>query len=186
MAFGGDPGNVTLGPGRLYAAPLGTAEPVTCSSAVPSAWYSIGYTEDGHAVSTETTSEEVNVAEELDPIRYENVKRIGQVVFSMAETTRRNLALAQNNGAGQPNGTDPIEPPDLGSEIRIMLLWDSEETPSETNRRWLFRQCYQSGTAEIARRKAPQKSLIPVTFRLEKPTTGLKLWRAFPNVDGLI
>lgn len=188
MAAGGTPTNVQLGPGRLYVAAIGTTEPASSSAALPSAWRAVGYTEDGNAFSTETTSEPVEVAEELDPVAYANTRRISRVAFTMAETTRRNLALAMNVGANEANDATAFEPPDLGTEVRIMLVWDSDEDPTATpttNRRWLFRRGYQSGAIEVPHRKAPAKSLIAVTFNLEKPT-GAKVFKAFPNAAGLI
>ena len=68
MAAGGTPGNVKLGAGRLYYAPLGTTEPTNCSTALPSAWIAVGYTENGTSIDTAITSEDIEVAEELDPI----------------------------------------------------------------------------------------------------------------------
>ena len=48
MAAGGSPGNVDVGPGRLYYAALGTAEPTDCSTVLPSAnWKVLGYTAAG-------------------------------------------------------------------------------------------------------------------------------------------
>lgn len=185
MAAGGTSSNVTLGPGRLYVAPIGTAEPTSASAAMPSAWRAIGYTDQGTAFTTETTSEPVEVAEELDPVRYVNTRRLSAVAFAMAETTRANLALALNDGADADNDGTAYEPPDSGDEVRIMIVWDSDETPGADNRRWIFRQAYQSGQVEIARRKAPAKSLLAVNFRLEKPD-GEAPFKVFPNASGLI
>lgn len=185
MAAGGIASNVTLGPGRLYVAPIGTAEPTDATSPMPSAWRPIGYTEQGTGFTTETTSEPVEVAEELDPIRYVNTRRLSSVAFEMAEATRRNLALALNLGANADNDDTALEPLDPEDEVRIMIVWDSDDTPGATNRRWLFRQCYQSGQVELANRKAPQKRLIGVNFRLEKPD-GAAAYKIFPNASGLI
>lgn len=187
MAAGGDPGNIKLGPGRLYVAELGTTEPTLASAALPSAWRPVGYTEEGHSVTDETTSEAIEVAEELDPVGYENTRRTGAIVFSMAERTRANLALALNMGATGHEGSDAIEPPDLGEEVRVMLLWDADPNDATaSNIRWLWRQVFQSGNVERQARKAPQKRLLPVTFRVEKPATGEKVWKAWPNPAGLV
>jgi len=185
MAAGGIPGNVRVGPGRIYVAAIGTAEPVSASAVLPSAWFAVGYTEEGSLFSTSTTSEPLDVAEELDPIRYENTSRESSITFSMAEVTRRNLFLALNQGAGGANDATIIQPPNLGAEVRTMIVVDSDETPSATNVRWIFRRGYQSGTIELARRKSPQKSLVAVTFRLELPT-GQTAWAIYPNSSGLI
>lgn len=185
MAAGGTASNVTLGPGRLYVASIGTSEPTTASAAMPSAWRAIGYTEQGTGFTTETTSEPVEVAEELDPIRYVNTRRLSSIAFEMAETTRRNLALALNAGANEANDGTAFEPVEPDDEVRVMIVWDSDETPGADNRRWLFRQAYQSGQIQMGNRKAPQKRLIGVNFRLEKPD-GLAPYKIFPNANGLI
>jgi hypothetical protein len=183
MAAGGDAAAVKVGPGRLWVAPLGTAEPTDNSTALPSAWSPVGYTEEGNAYAADLTSEPVEVAEEIDPIRYENTRRLSRVTFSMAEATARNLVLALGGGTAQPNDDTDFELPAAGTEVAVMLVWDSNETADATNVRWLYRQAKPSGTIEIARRKSPQKSLIPVTFNLEKPTsTGPT--HVFPNEDG--
>ena len=186
MAAGGTPGNVDLGPGRLYYAPLGTAEPASCSAALPSAWIAVGYTEDGTEVQTDITSEAIEVAEELDPIAYEQTRRTTKLTMSMAETTKSRLALALGAGAATVNDATAFEFPDAGTTVAVMFVWDSEETPSATNRRWIFRKCTPSGTVSTARRKAPQKALIPVTFDCAKPDSTTKSVKVFPNASGQI
>jgi len=186
MAAGGTPGNVDLGPGRLYYAPLGTTEPVNCSAALPSAWIAVGYTEDGTSVDTEITSEAIEVAEELDPIGFEQTRRMTKLSLSMAESTKKRLALALGAGAGQTDNAASFEFPDAGSVVGVMFVWDSEETPSATNRRWVFRKCTPSGTVSIARKKAPAKALIPVTFDCAKPSASTKSIIVFPNSSGQI
>lgn len=186
MAASGTPGNVDLGPGRLYYAPLGTSEPTSCSAALPSAWIAVGYTEDGTAVDTEITSEAIEVAEELDPIRFEQTRRMTKLALQMAEMTKKRLALALGAGAGETDDAATFEFPDAGDIVGVMFVWDSNETPDATNRRWLFRQCTPSGTVSTARRKAPQKALIPVTFDCAKPATGTKAVKVFPNASGQV
>jgi hypothetical protein len=187
MAAGGTPGAVQLGPGRLYVAPLGTAEPTSASAALPSAWRAIGYTEEGSAFSTELTNEAIEVAEEVDPIRYVLTRRSNMLALSMAEVTRQNLGLALGDAtaAHAANGPTAFEPPDPGAEAACMIVWDRLDVPTVSNVRWLFRQAKAGGTIEIAARKAPAKSLIAVTFSLEKPATSAP-WRVFPNVSGHI
>lgn len=186
MAAGGTATNVQLGPGRLYVAPLGTAEPTSASAAMPSAWRAVGYTEDGSAFSTTLTNEPVEVAEEVDPIRYVLSRRSNTLALAMAETTRANLALALGTGANEANSAAAFEPPDPGDEVAVMVVWDSEDDPtSGTNTRWLFRQAKPGGTIDLARRKAPTKATIAVTFDLEKPANATP-YKVFPDASGLI
>lgn len=191
MAAGGTAANVHLGPGRLYVAPVGTAEPSNGSTALPSAWTPIGYTEDGSAFQTELTREAVEVAEELDPIKYVATRRTNQIVFQMAETSRKRLVLALGGGVVTTEDGTYFEPPDPGTDVAVMIVWDSNEDPTVVdgdgigNRRMLFRQCRPSGQIELARRKAPAKSLLPVTFNIEKPSS-LRPYRIFPSSTGAI
>jgi hypothetical protein len=186
MAAGGTPANVDLGPGRLYYAPLGTAEPASCSAALPSAWIPVGYTEDGTEVQTDITSEGIEVAEELDPVLFEQTRRTTKLTISMAEATVSRLALALGAGAARANDSAAFEFPDAGSVVPVMFVWDSDEAPSATNRRWIFRRCTPSGTVSTARRKAPQKALIPVTFDCARPDGTTRSVRVFPNASGQI
>lgn len=184
MAAGGDATDVKVGPGRLWVAAIGTTEPASASAALPSAWRAVGYTEEGTTFSQEITTEPIEVAEELDPIRYVNTRRAGSIQFSMAQMNRMNLALAMNTGVGT-DSTAAFEPPALGTEVRVMIVWDSNEDATDLvtnggNVRWLFRQCYETDPIETAFQKAPQKSLLPVRFQLEKPT-GLAPWKVYPN-----
>lgn len=187
MAAGGDSGNVRLGPGRLYVAPLGTTEPTSASAAMASAWRPVGYTEQGSAFSTNLTNSAVEVEEEVDPILYVLSKRENTLALALAELTRQNLALALGGGAAAANDNSAFEPPDPGAEVAVMMVWDSDEadSPTSDNTRWLFRQCKAGGTINISRRKAPTKATIAVTFSLEKPSSNPP-YKVFPNADGLI
>lgn len=189
MAAGGIPGSVKLGPGRIWVTNYvgGGADPTTNSAALPSAWLPVGYTEAGSAFQSNTTSESVFVAEELDEILRVSTQRTNQIVFEMAEATVDKLSIALNAGTeDDPESVTSFEPPDLGAELYVKLVWDSDETASAANRRWLFRKVSQVGNLEIARRKAPTKTLIPVTFAILRPDNGDKPWKAFPNTDGEI
>lgn len=185
MTAGGTTGNVHLGPGRLWVAALGTSEPTSCSAALDAAFRAVGYTEQGSAFSTNLTNNEVLVEEEIDPILYVLSKRANTLAFVMAETTRRNLALAVGAGAAAVNDATAFEPPDPGLEVAVMIVWDSDDTPSAANRRYLFRQAKAGGTITIPRRKAPNKATIAVTYDLEKPS-GSAPWKVFPNSTGQI
>jgi hypothetical protein len=186
MAAGGDPNNVQLGAGRVYVAPIGTAEPASASAALPSAWRAVGYTEDGSTVTLNVTVDEVEVAEEYDPVRYVNTKRTTQVALQMAEATRRNLALAVSGIANGANDATTFEPPDPGSEESFMLIWDSDEVPTtNANVRWLFRSCKVSGNIEMSHKKAPAKTLLPVTIMCQKPT-GAAPFKVWPNNSGQV
>lgn len=171
--------NLALGPGKLFYAPIGTAEPTDITTALPVAWLEIGYTSEGSEISYEMSTEPVEVAESLDPLFYRTNSRSGTVNFAMAENTTRNLTLAFNGGTVTSTGTAPnvvwtYEPPAPGTEVRRMLLWESEDRTE----RWVIRQVYQTGAVGIARRKGSEYATLPVEFAIEAPATGLKPFKA--------
>jgi hypothetical protein len=173
----GTPAAVKVGPGLVYVAPIGTTEPTTVSAALPSAWVPVGYTESGSTFTSAVTYEDIEVAEELDPIRTTATKRVTTFKLDMAEINAQNWNIAFNGGTiGTPTaGYVTFEPPDLGTEQRLMLVWNSDDAQE----RLLCRRVLQVGTIETARQKAPNKSLIPAEFRLEIPTDGsavFKMW----------
>jgi len=191
MAAGGNSANIHLGPGRLYYAPVGTAEPTSASTALDPAFVPVGYTEDGTQVETEITSEAVEVAEELDPVLYSMTRRASRITFAMAEMTVKRLALAMGGGAARSEvggaATQPFVFPDPSSIQPVMFVWDSAESPTDANnRRWVIYQARPSGTITTQRRKAPQKATLPVTFNCELAsgqTTPIKVW---PGPNGRI
>lgn len=161
---------VKIGPGLIYVAPIGTAEPTSGSAALPSAWVAIGYTESGHTFTSETTVAPVEVAEVLPPILYSATTRATKLECQLAEINAQNFAVAFNGGTiGSPAGGQvTFEPPSLGQEQRLMLMWQSDDGQEAL----LLRKVLCSGAVAIARQKAPNKALIPVTFQCELPTNG--------------
>lgn len=188
MAAGGNPNRVKLGPGRLYYAPLGTAEPTTASAALPSAWVPVGYTEDGTEIATNITSEDIPVAEEFDPIDNVMTARSSVVNVTMAEARKRNLLLALGgDGTATDDGT-AFEFPDPSTIPGVMLVWDSDlaDTPTANNRRWLLRKVKPSGNVSVVRRKAPAKNSISASLTAVVPSAGVKPVKVFPNANGEI
>lgn len=187
MAAGGIPAAVKLGPGRLYFAPLGTTEPTTASAALPSAWRPVGYTENGTQIDINITAEDIMVAEEYEAIDNVMVSRTVTLTVEMAEARKRNLLLATGGGAAGTDDGTPFELAAPGSEVGVMLVWDSDlDTPTSSNRRILFRTAKSTGTISMQRRKAPQKSTIAATFNCVKPDTTNGAVRFFPNTSGQI
>ncbi len=178
MPARGNPAALSLGPGFLYLAPIGTTEPVdvaTSIAAVSAAWVLMGYTDVGSEFHYQTQTTTVDVAEVLDPLSYQPTSRAGTVQFSLAQITIANLKAAFNGGVvSSGTGVTFYEPPDLGTEVRAMLLFESEDHTE----RWVWRQCFQSGDVAIVRAKGGAKAVIPCVFNLELPATGLRPWRA--------
>lgn len=171
MAAGGTPANIVIGPGRLYYAALGTSEPTDCSTALPSAWKVVGYTEAGTTVNIEITVEGIYVAEELEPVALQNTKRAVSIDVEMAEATRANLGLLL--GVSAPaNSVAVLNPPVTGTEVAYMYVWDKLDTPDATNTRWVFRSAKPSGTIPLKRQKAPAKTTFSVKLLCNKTSAG--------------
>ncbi len=188
MAAGGNPNRVKLGPGRLTYAPLGTAEPASASAVLPSAWRPVGYTEDGTEVATNITSEDIEVAEEFDPIDNVMTARSTVVNVTMAEARKSNLSLALGGDGTATDDGDGFEFPDPATIPGVMLVWDSDltDTPTATNRRWIFRKVKPSGNVTVVRRKAPAKNSISASLTAVKPDATNAAVKVFPNANGEI
>lgn len=186
----GNAGAVQLGPGALYVAPIGTQEMISGSATIDTAFVEVGFTEDGSEFNYEITAEEIFVEERFDPIKISTTKRAASVSFQMAQSTRKTLALALNLGVSV-DSAQGLAPPDPGSESRVMITYVNENGAV-----WNLRRCFQGASVAIARKKAPDKTLIPVTFRLEIPTaasaqlppgsTGLEPFWVHPTSTGLV
>lgn len=170
----GTPSNITLGPGMLYIAPLGSTEPVDLATAWDAAWTLLGYTDEGSEFSYKLDTDDVTVAEELDPIKTATNSREAKVSFALAEVTATNLKRAMNGGtitAG--TGIVTFEPPDLGTETRTMLGFEAENHEE----RWVYRQCFSNGEVTMPRKKGSDKTIIAVEYKLEKPNSA-KIFKA--------
>ena len=162
----GNPLNVRLNPGILYAATVGADEPTDLATPWPMAWAEIGYTDEGSTFAFSNTFEDVFVAEELDPILTLQTERRVEVSFASAEITAANLQRALNGGTiTTPAGLIVFEPPAVGDYTHIALGWESDDGLE----RWIFRKCLQVGSASMARQKAPNKATLAMTFRALKP-----------------
>ncbi len=163
-------------PGKIYAAPLGTTEPTTAVDAWPAGWVPLGYTAEGSSFNYEITTEDVEVAEELDILARVTTGRDATVEFALAEVTKRNLTIAFNGGIVLGDGLAwTFEPPDLGLETRLMVGWDAIPTVASNDLRMIFRQCLQGGSLTLENRKGATLSTITAQMKLEKPLTGDKL-----------
>lgn len=176
----GTPAALSLGPGYLYINGIGGTEPTDLTTpwtALTVPWTSLGYTDQGSSFKYNLSTDPVDVAEELDPISYQTTGRAASVAFALAELTATNLARACNAPSSSLTpgaGIVSFEPPDLGTEVRRMLGFESEDHQE----RWIFRQCFQTGDMTITRAKGANNATISVEYTLEKPATGSKLFKA--------
>lgn len=163
-------------PGILRIAPLGTTEPSASTDAWPAGWVSLGYTDDGSNFTYDISTDNVEVAEELDILARVTTGRDASVEVALAEITKKNLTIAFNGGIIAGDGLLwTFEPPDLGSETRIMLGWDANPVVASNDLRIIFRQCFQGGSVGLENKKGAAKQTITSKFQLEKPVSGAKL-----------
>lgn len=190
-----DGSRVKVGPGTLYVAPIGTTEPTAVTGTWPTGWVQLGYTDNGSTFGVAPTTAQVTVEEEYWPVKNVFTAYAGTLTFSMAEQTARNWALALNGGltpSGTVQGTNPdgsvwVEPPAVGSEVRIMLGWDALNAQgaggSDPFGRLVVRQAFQSGNLSVVRQKGNNKAVFACTFSVEKPSAGVQPFRhIFPAV----
>jgi hypothetical protein len=188
--------NILTSPGALYIAPLGTAliaSTVAASvfsidwSTVP-AWLPLGATEDGSEFSYQTTVSPIDVAEFVDPIQFATTGRSGSIAFALANYGASNYQRALNNGVAAATPTAgtgvtasyDVTPAPVGNEIRCMIGWESLD---HTARLYCY-QTIQGGDIKTAYKKAPSKSLIPCTFQMEIPTSGIPFRKQFAGNRG--
>lgn len=176
--------NVLTDPGYLFIAPLGTAVPTNTvvgsvfTDAWAAAWLPLGATSDGSTFSYGTTVEPITVAEFFDPIKYVTTERAGNIAFNLASFTLTNYMRAMNGGTAALTPTSgtgatalyTAEPPNPGSEVRVMVGWESLDNTV----RIVCRQTIQGGEISSPFAKAPSYAVIPCTFNLEVPTSGAK------------
>lgn len=181
----GDPLKVRRGPGVLYVAEFDpddpTAdEPADIDTPWAEAWVEIGYTKDGSEFVFDQSFEDIEVAEELEPIDVVQTSRMITVNFAAAQMTAENLSLAFNGGdIDTALGIVTFEPPDVGDVTRVRLGWESDDGLE----RWVFRRCVQTGSVSIANRKGADYATIPMSFRATKPSTGVKSCVRIADVD---
>jgi hypothetical protein len=169
-------------PGYLFGAPLATSAPTNTvagsvfTDAWAAAWIPLGATSEGSTFSYTTSVEPINVAEFFDPIRWETVSRQGSFAFSMASYTLHNFKRALNGGMGAITPTSgtgatalsTYSPPTPGTELRIMLGWESQDNTM----RIIMHQCINGSEISSAFQKAPNIALLPVQFQFEVPSSG--------------
>jgi hypothetical protein len=176
---------VLVDPGFLWVAPLGTADPANTvtagvfSDAIAAAWLPLGATTEGSTFAYASNIEAINVAEFFDPIAYRTTERNGSMAFNLAHWSLSNYRRALNGGVAAlaPTGVagselTTLEPPNPGTEVRSMILWES----TDATLRIIIRQAIQGGEVSSAFTRAPDIAAIPCSFNMEIPTGGTKPW----------
>jgi len=162
----GNPTQISLGPGKLKVALIGSAEPTDLVTAWPVAWLDIGYTHAGTNFTSTLSTANVEVAEELWPVAVVPTGIVAQVKFIAAQLTAKILQRAYNGGTiTTGSGFVIFDPPPAGVPVRYMYGWESDDLQE----RWIFRKCLNAGAVSIDRQKGENKAGIPFELNLEKP-----------------
>lgn len=151
----------------MYIAPIGSTVPNDLETPWAVAWTPLGYTNEGSEFVFDQSFDNVEVAEELDPVNVIQTARETTINFALAEMTAANLQRALNGGViTTPGGVTKFEPPSVGSVTEQMIGWEADDGLE----RWVFRRCRNVGSVSIPRRKGADKAILPMSFRALKPT----------------
>lgn len=167
------------GPGYLYWAPGGSAEPTHASTAsafsdlISTPWINLGPTAEGTTFGYNVTQEAIRVAEFFDPVKMVTTERSGTISANLASVTLSNLKKVLNGGTITTTGSgatsiNKYTPPAPGSETRCMVMWESDDATV----RLIGYQVINSAELSLAMAKAPAYATLNVSFNLEKPTAG--------------
>lgn len=167
-------------PGYLFWAPLGSTVPANTvvgsvfTDAWAAAWIPLGATDAGTTFNYQVSTDQVTVAEFLDPIKYIATGRTGSIAFALASVHTQNMKRALNGGTVTTTGTTTttmttLTPPLLGADVRCLIGWESQDS---TERLVCF-QAYNSGQISLGRTKGAAKAVINCEFNLEVPASGI-------------
>jgi hypothetical protein len=173
--------NISIGPGQLWIAPASAPEPTVSIGAPGASFVDLGWTEEGNTFTYDREIEHVYVPGHVHPIRSDVVKVTSSVSFMFAEMTWRNLNIAYGKWGGDVNQPGVLEPNENPyDDLRVMLVFDDAH-----GFRWIYRRCVNRGALEMAYKKAPDKTVIPVEFVLEKPADALP-FKVIPAMSFLV
>ncbi len=176
--------SVHVGTGALYVADVGTAFPSPPEgsldeSSQPTGFVGVGYSEDGWSFEIDRTFEDVNVAEEFDPVNVLKTAQNIRLVGAMAQATLDSIELALGGGTitlGSPASHDSYDPPasaDPADEKALVLVVPTTPVASVAKNRFIeIPRSIATGAVALQHQKAPQKQLVAIEFRLLIPTSG--------------
>lgn len=164
---------VLIGPGTLYVGDEGTAMPADPTAAPDAAFEDIGYSEEGWSFNVDRTTEDIEVAEEIDPIDLLQTAREVHLVGTAVQSSLVNLQTALGGGTitavvGPPD-YDHYEPDSTDVLVRKALLLRTK-APNGKVRDIQMKHSVSVGAVEMASRKAPDKSQLAMDFRALKVT----------------
>lgn len=179
--------NILNGPGTVFVAPIGTSEPAAATGDWPTGWVSLGYTEQGSQFNWKPTVNPITPEEEYWPSKNVFTAYEAHITFALLEMVLQNWQVAMNQGIGtsaltstvttNADGSKTIGFGDVGTEVRVMLGWDSYNkgtsagvgTPNgPTQGRLIVPQTVQVGTVQINHRKGANPQVLGLDFMFEK------------------
>lgn len=90
-------GNVALGVGSLYTAPMDTARPTDAlivNDAIAAPWTFVGATHQGATMTYDQTVQEIRIEEQSLPVRRLKIETKFNLTLALSEDTMSNIALA--------------------------------------------------------------------------------------------
>jgi hypothetical protein len=179
MTAGRDPLTISVGAGSLYWGAIGTTEPATLTAALVTGWVNVGYTEKGTTFTRGVTATDIDVAEEFYSVGEVITAYTGTVDFALSQMTAENMSICFNGGTITTNAVDVwFDPPAAGTEVYAMLLWQS----TLADERYIWRKVMQTGATATSRQKVLPQALLPVSFKMFKPT-GLQPFRWMGSIS---
>lgn len=165
---------VLTGPGTLYVAPDNEAFPLTPDTAPSVNYKDIGYSESGWNLVVDKDFENIEVAEEVDPI---DVRKTGQTARMRGEAAQFSLEVLQEAMGGGTitvdtvAGTKTYVPPASNVVARRTLLFRTSAPAvggAARNRDIRVTHAVATGGIDTPHDKAPAKSLLGIDFQMVK------------------
>jgi hypothetical protein len=173
-------GEIDVGPGTLYWAPVATTYPADPSVTPAGPWADIGYSDAGWVIKYDPKAVPITVEELMDPVNLVWTEREIHVQGLCAQDSIVNLQLAFGGGtittnAGPP-ATQKLVPPALTDvPVHAALLFRAKGpivTGVQKYRDWHFFEAMPVVAVEMTHKKAPQKTLVAQDWRALAPIAG--------------
>lgn len=169
----GNADQVRVGPGKLFIAPFGTDLPTALGATLDPAFKEVGFTTEGSALTYSQSSEGVEVAERLRPIKNVITGVEMSFEFTMAQLSPENLRLATNAPASSITVDATSQDvtftwPKSGGTQRQSIVWVSDDDLEML----VLAKCFAGGDVTIPRRKGTEPAAVGVTFTVEENPDG--------------
>lgn len=158
--------NLIMGPGELYTAAFGAAEPATVVTAPAVAWTNVGGTMDGVTLNISQEFTELEVDQVVDVPGRRLTKREMTIETNLAEPTLENFAIALNQAAPVTvTNEKTLEATNTAAAFTptyTALLFDGI-APNGKRRRFIVRRALSTEGVETAYQKDEQ-TVLAVTW----------------------